>query len=47
MNQRAVIDASTLRPASARYDVELVSVSKSYSGALAVDNISLRIPKAS
>ena len=47
MNERAVIDASTLRPASARYDVELVSVSKSYSGALAVDNISLRIPKAS
>jgi putative spermidine/putrescine transport system ATP-binding protein len=30
-----------------RYDVELVAVSKSYDGALAVDQISLRIPRAS
>jgi putative spermidine/putrescine transport system ATP-binding protein len=30
-----------------RYEVELVAVSKSYNGALAVDQISLRIPKAS
>jgi putative spermidine/putrescine transport system ATP-binding protein len=29
-----------------RYDVELVSISKSYSGAAAVEAISLRIPKA-
>jgi putative spermidine/putrescine transport system ATP-binding protein len=33
--------------AAARYDVELVAVSKSYNGAVAVDQISLRIPKAS
>ena len=30
-----------------RFDVELVGVSKRYGGAVAVDNISLRIPKAS
>jgi putative spermidine/putrescine transport system ATP-binding protein len=30
-----------------RYDVELVAASKSYNGALAVDQISLRIPRAS
>ncbi len=30
-----------------RYDVELVGVSKRYGGAVAVDNVSLRIPKAS
>ena len=30
-----------------RYDVELVAASKSYNGASAVDQISLRIPKAS
>jgi len=30
-----------------RYDVELVAVSKSYSGAAAVEAISLRIPRAS
>jgi len=29
------------------YDVELIAVSKSYGGTVAVDNISLRIPKAS
>jgi putative spermidine/putrescine transport system ATP-binding protein len=33
-----------LRP---RYDVELVAVSKRYGATLAVDNVSLRIPKAS
>jgi putative spermidine/putrescine transport system ATP-binding protein len=33
--------------AAARYDVELVAVSKIYSGAPAVESISLRIPKAS
>jgi putative spermidine/putrescine transport system ATP-binding protein len=31
----------------ARFDVELAAVSKNYSGSLAVDTISLRIPKAS
>ena len=34
-------------PDASRYDVELVAVSKDYSGSAAVDNISLRIPKAS
>ncbi len=32
---------------ASRYDVELVAVSKNYSGAMAVETISLRIPKAS
>jgi putative spermidine/putrescine transport system ATP-binding protein len=43
MNVHAAIET----PASLRYDVELVAVSKIYQGAPAVDRISLRIPKAS
>ena len=31
----------------ARFDVELVAVTKRYGGTTAVDNISLRIPRAS
>jgi putative spermidine/putrescine transport system ATP-binding protein len=47
MNQQAFIDMAAVTPVAARYDVELVAASKSYNGAVAVDNISLRIPKAS
>src|ERR1700722_16573626 len=35
------------QPSPGRFDVELAAVSKNYSGSLAVDTISLRIPKAS
>ena len=44
------IGAAPVRAAAQRsnpYDVELVAVSKHYAGAVAVDTISLRIPKAS
>src|ERR1700712_2384857 len=52
MNALSPIDVSMVplpqsSVAAARYDVELVAVSKSYNGAVAVDQISLRIPKAS
>ena len=49
MNAHSTIEASVAAPAPAslRFDVELVAVSKSYQGAPAVERISLRIPKAS
>jgi putative spermidine/putrescine transport system ATP-binding protein len=52
MNARPPFDGPTTPLAQplggvVRYDVELVAVGKSYDGALAVDQISLRIPRAS
>ncbi len=41
------VHAPAVAPSTARYDVELVAVSKSYSGSTAVERIGLRIPKGS